>query len=165
MTNITLFDAAQSVRESVNQIDPETGELVESYTESRELFQNKAIACVAYAKEEAATLASAKAMIKDMLAKVEARELRLERFEAYLAECMKATGILEVKHELGLFGAKLYLERDEAVEIDADAEFPPELCNDPKPPTPSKTKIKAAIKAGEAVAGARIVRKDRLSIT
>lgn len=165
MTNITLFDAAQAVREAVNQIDPETGELVESYTDSRELFQNKAVACVAYAKEEAATLASAKAMIKDMLAKVEAREKRLERFEAYLADCMKATGITEVKHELGLFGAKLYLERDEAVEIDADAEFPAELCNDPKPPTPSRTKIKAAIKRGEAIAGARIVRKDRLSIS
>ena len=27
MTNITLFDAAQAVREAVNQIDPETGEL------------------------------------------------------------------------------------------------------------------------------------------
>ena len=49
MTNITLFDAAQAVREAVNQIDPETGELLESYTESRELFQQKAVACVAYA--------------------------------------------------------------------------------------------------------------------
>ena len=165
MTSITLFDSAQAVREAVNQTDPETGELMESYTESRELFQQKAVACVAYAKEEAATLASAKAMLKDMLAKVEAKEKRLERFEAYLADCMKATGITEVKHELGLFGAKLYLERDESVEIDADAEFPPELCNDPKPPTPSKTKIKAAIKRGEAIAGARIVRKDRLSIS
>ena len=163
--SITLFDAAQAVRESVNQMDPETGELLESYTESRELFQNKAVACVAYAKEEAATLASAKSMIKDMLAKIEAREKRLERFEAYLADYMKATGITEVKHELGLFAAKLYVERDESVEIDADSEFPASLCNDPKPPTPSKTKIKAAIKAGEAVAGARIVRKDRLSIT
>lgn len=165
MTSITLFDAAQAVRESVNKVDPETGEIVESYAESRELFQNKAVACVAYAKEEAATLASAKAMIKDMQAKAEAREKRLERFEAYLADCMKATGIHEVKHELGLFAAKLYPDRDESVEIDADAEFPPELCNDPKPPTPSRTKIKAAIKAGEAVAGARIVRKDRLTIT
>lgn len=165
MNAISLFDLAQQVRESVNQIDLETGELLESYTESRELFQNKAIACVAYAKEEAATLASAKAMLKDMAAKVEAREKRLERFEAYLADCMKATGITEVKHDLGLFGAKLYLERDESVELEPDAEFPASLCNDPKPPTPSKTKIKAAIKAGEAVAGARIVRKDRLTIT
>lgn len=103
-------------------------------------------------------------MLKDMAAKVDAREKRLERFEAYLADCMKATGILEVKHDLGLFAAKLYLERDESVELEPDAEFPAALCNDPKPPTPSKTKIKAAIKAGEAVAGARIVRKDRLTI-
>lgn len=165
MNHVTLFDAAQAVRESVNQIDEETGELLESYTESRELFQNKAIACVAYAKEEAATVASAKAMVKDMLAKIDAREKRLDRFEAYLADCMKATGITEVKHELGLFAAKLYLDRDESVEIDADAEFPASLCNEPKPPTPSKTLIKAAIKKGEAVAGARIVRKDRLTIT
>ena len=56
------------------------------------------------------------------------------------------------------------MERDESVELEPDAEFPAALCNDPKPPTPSKTKIKAAIKAGEAVAGARIVRKDRLTI-
>lgn len=165
MSNVTLFEAAQAVRESVNQIDMETGEIVESYTESRELFQNKATACVAYAKEEAATIASARAMMKAMDAKIESREKRLERFEAYLADCMKATGITEVKHDLGLFAAKLYIERDESVEIEPDAEFPAALCNDPKPPTPSKTKIKAAIKAGEAVAGARIVRKDRLSIT
>ena len=165
MNHITLFDAAQAVREAINQIDPDTGEIVETYTESRELFQSKAIACVAYAKEEAATLASAKGMVEDMLAKIEAREKRLERFEAYLSDCMKATGITEVKHELGLFAAKLYLERDESVELEPDAVFPAALCTDPKPPAPSKTKIKAAIKAGEAVAGACIVRKDRLTIT
>ena len=164
MTNITLFDAAQAVREAINQIDEETGELLESYTESRELFQHKAVACVAYAKEEGTTLESAKAMVKDMLAKIEAREKRLDRFKAYIADCMKSTGITEVKHDLGLFGAKLYLERDESVELDDGAEFPPSLCNDPKPPAPSKTKIKNAIKAGEAVAGARLVRKDRLTI-
>lgn len=165
MTSLTLFDLAQQVRESVSKVDPDTGEIIESYAESRELFQSKAVACVAYAKEEASTLESAKAMVKDMLAKIEAREKRLERFKAYIADCMKATGTLEVKHELGLFGAKLYEGRDESVELDEGATFPPELCNDPKPPTPSKTKIKAAIKAGEAVAGARIVRKDRLTIS
>lgn len=165
MQNVTLFDLADQVRSCVSQVDETTGEIIESYTESRELFQNKAVACVAYAKEESVTLASAKEMLKDMLAKVTAREKRLERFEAYLAGCMKATGTTEVKHDLGLFSAKLHLERDESVELDPDAVFPASLCNEPKPPTPSKTLIKAAIKAGEAVAGARIVRKDRLTIT
>jgi len=38
------------------------------------------------------------------------------------------------------------------------------LCNEPRPPAPSKTKIRAAIEAGEPISGARIVRKDRLTI-
>ena len=164
MANITLFDAAQQVREALNQVDPDTGELLEFDTQSRALFEQKAIGCVAYSKEEDATIAAAKAMVKDMMAKIESREKRLDRFKSYIADCMKTTGILEIKHETGLFGAKLHLARDESVELEEGANFPPELCADPKPPAPSKTKIKAAIKAGEAVAGARIVRKDRLVI-
>ena len=104
-------------------------------------------------------------MLKTMAEKIDAEEARLDRFKTYLADCMKATGTTEVKHELGLFSAKLHIGRDESIEIDEGATFPPELCNAPKPPAPSKTAIKAAIKAGEAVAGARIVRKDRLTIT
>ena len=165
MANITLFDAAQQVREAINQVDPDTGELLDFDNQSRALFEQKAIGCVAYAKEEAGTIAAAKAMLKEMAEKIASREKRLERFEAYIADCMKATGITEVKHETGLWGAKLYLDRDESVELEEGATFPPELCNDPKPPAPSRTKIKAAIKAGQPVAGARIVRKDRLAIT
>ena len=163
--NITLFDAAQQVREALNQVDPDTGEMLDTYTSSRALFEQKAVACVAYAREEEATLESAKAMLRDMADKLEARKKRLDRFKGYMADCMKATGFTEVKHDLGLFSAKLHLGRDESIELDEGAAFPPELCNDPKPPTPSKTKIKAAIKAGQPVAGARLVRKDRLSIS
>ena len=165
MSHLTLFDAAQQVREALHQVDPDTGELSESYTESRALFEQKAVACVAYAKEQAASIASARAMLKTMAEKIDAEEARLDRFKTYLADCMKATGTTEVKHELGLFSAKLHIGRDESIEIDEGATFPPELCNAPKPPAPSKTAIKAAIKAGEAVAGARIVRKDRLTIS
>lgn len=162
--NITLFDAAQQVRDSLGKIDPDTGELVETYAESRDLFEQKAVACVAYAKDEAANIEAAEAMLKQMQAKVRTRKERLERFKVYMAECMKASGITEVKHETGLFSAKLYLDRDESIVIEDGAVFPPELCTDPRPPEPSKTKIKAAIKAGEPVAGANIVRKDRLTI-
>lgn len=162
--NITLFDAAQQVREALNQIDPDTGELLDFDNQSRALFEQKAIGCVAYAKEEAGTIAAAKAMLKEMADKIASREKRLERFEAYMADCMKATGITEVKHETGLWGAKLYLDRDESVELEEGATFPPELCNDPKPPSPSKTKIRMAILSGQPVVGAKIVRKDRLVI-
>ncbi len=163
--HITLFDAAQQVRDSLGKIDPETGELIETYAESRALFEQKAVACVAYAKDEAAGIEAAKAMIKAMQDKIKAREARLDRFKAYMAECMKATGITEVKHETGLFSAKLHLDRDESIVIDEGATFPAALCNPPKPPEPSKSLIKAAIKAGEPVAGAHLVRKDRLTIS
>lgn len=165
MTKISLFDAAQQVRDAISQIDPDTGELVDAYADSRELFQSKAIACVAYAKDEAAMIEAAEAMLKQMGEKVRGRKERLERFKRYMADCMKATGILEVKHDLGLFGAKLCIDRDESVELEDGFIFPASLCTKPKPPAPDKTAIKAAIKAGEAVAGASIIRRDRLSIT
>lgn len=164
MANISLFDLAQQVRDDTSKVDPETGEVSESYAESRELFQTKAIACVAYVKDETVTIEAAEAAIKQMADKVKARKERLERFKRYMADCMKATGIHEVKHELGLFGAKLQIDRDESVELEADAVFPSSLCNEPKPPTPNKKAIKEAIKAGHPIKGASIIRKDRLHI-
>ena len=77
------------------------------------------------------------------------------------------TGTSEIKAQDGTFSAKLYLDRDESVEIDVGAEFAPELCNPPKPPpplTPSKKLIKEAIERGEPIKGARIVKHDRLTI-
>ena len=82
----------------------------------------------------------------------------------YLAENMKTAGIHEIKASDASFVVKLYPERDESVVIEDGAVFPASLCNDPKPPTPSRTKIKNAILAGEPIQGAYIVRKDRLTI-
>lgn len=162
---ITLFEAAQSVREQLDQVDPETGELAEDCIASLDLFRAKATACVAYAIEEGLAIESAAEFVKALAAKIEARKKRHGLFIEYISGSMKATGVHEIKHEHGLFKAKLHLGRDESVVLDDGAAFQPELCNDPKPPTPSKTKIKAAIKAGEAVAGAVLVRSDRLTIS
>ena len=161
--NITLFDAAQAVRQALDTVDPETGEYTDGYSASRELFERKGSACVAYALEEAGAIEAADKMVKAMAAKVAARAARLERFKAYMADCMRAAQIEKVSLD-GLATATLYKDRDESVEIEEGAQFAASLCNDPKPPAPSKTKIKAAILAGEAVMGAKIVRKDRLTI-
>lgn len=161
--NITLFDAAQSVRDALSQVDPETGELTNAYEASRELFEQKGAACVAYAVEEAAAIEAAGKLIAAMSDKLEVRARRLARFKEYLADNMKAAGVEKLSVD-GLVTATLYRDRDESVEIDADAVFTADLCNDPKPPAPSKAKIKAAILAGQPIAGARIVRKDRLTI-
>lgn len=161
--SITLIQAAQDVRALLNCVDPETGEIVDTYSASTALFEQKAVGCVAYIKEKEAEISVAQKRMKEMDANLEKEERRLERFKEYVLECMKTSGINEVRGDAGLFGAKLYLNRDESVKLEDGAEFPPELCNAPKPPTPSKTKIEKAINAGQAVPGARIVRKDRLT--
>ena len=160
---ITLFDAAQAVRMELAAVDTDTGELSEGYAASRELFERKGAACVAYAIDEAAHIEAAEGMLKAMAATVVARKARLDKFRCYVAECMKATGISKLSAD-GLVTATFYPERDESVELDDGAVFDAALCMDPKPPAPSKAKIKAAILAGQPIAGARIVRKDRLTI-
>lgn len=160
----TLFDAAQSVREAVVKVDPETGEIVEAYAASRELFDQKASSCVAYYLDESAQIEAARSMLKAMQAQLEARQSRLERFHRYIADCMRAAGARKIEAD-GLASATLYPERDVSVEIAADAVIPIELCADPKPPAPSKSKLRAAIEAGQPLPdGVRLVRRDRLTI-
>lgn len=162
MSTITLFDRAAEIRAIINNPDPETGEISEGYADSLALFSEKGIACIAYYQDEAAAIKAKKELLKAAADQIKAAENRLERFKRYLAESMAVAGVDYI--DAGLLKAKLLHERDESIELDEGAEFPPELCNVPKPPEPSKTKIKAAILAGEAVAGARIVRRDRLEI-
>ena len=164
MTAITLFDAAQQVRQHLGEIDPDTGELSDAFTQSLDLFEQKGAACVAYDIDEAAHIRAMEEALARAADHVKARKARHERFRAYMADCMKATGTSKLTSPDGLFTATLYPDRDVSIELDEGAVFPPELCNEPKPPAPSKTKIKAAIERGEPIAGARLVRRDRLTI-
>lgn len=144
--------------------DPETGEALPVFEELRGQLMQKATNVAAYVLTCEADAAQAKAAVDRIKALQAAYERRAEHLRTYLAENMKASGITEIKADDRSFVVKLYPERDESVEIEDGATFPPELCAEPKPPAPSKTKIKAAILAGEPVAGARIVRRDRLTI-
>lgn len=164
MSKLTLFDLARSIRDSIGEIDPDTGEFSDAYAESRELFKDKAIACVAYYKDETVNIAAAEAMVKQMQDKVRQKKERLDRFKTYMADCMRHTGISEIKHDSGLFGAKLYVGRDESLVIEEGAKFDDSLMNQPKPAEPNKAAIKQAIQDGQPIKGASIVKKDRLTI-
>lgn len=161
---VTLFAAAQDVREALAAVDEITGELNDAYAGSLALFEKKGVACVAYAVEEAAAVAAMEVAVQQIVGKLKARQQRLQQFREYIAACMGMTGTDRIEDEHGLFRAVLHRCRDVAVEIDDGAQFPAELCNAPKPPEPSKRLIRLAIEAGEPIAGARLVRRDRLSI-
>ena len=161
----SLYQLANDFREQLDSLfDPETGEALPAFEEFRVMLGNKANQVAAYILNCESDADQAKNAIKRIKALQEASQRKADRLRQYLAENMKTAGINEIKAADGSFVVKLYVDRDESVQIDDGATFPVALCNDPKPPEPSKTKIKNAILAGEPVAGAWIVRKDRLTI-
>jgi hypothetical protein len=161
--NITLYKAQEAARLESHVNDD--GEIdIEAFESSQIVLADKQRAYVAVIKNRAAGLGMLDAAIKDLQAQKERLETQQERLKDALKTSMTLSGITEISAIDGTFKAKLLIGRDTSVELDADAVFPPSLCNEPKPPSPSKTKIKAAIESGEAILGARIVTKDRLEI-
>lgn len=162
--NVTLYHAAELAKLE-NFVDTETGEIdIAGFDSAQITLQEKSRAVVAYIKNEQALIEMMKNAEKDLAAKRKAREAHNENLKDYLYRTMRQTETTEISAADGTFKAKLYLERDESVAIDEGATFPPELCNPPRPPEPSKTLIKEAILRGEPIKGAHIIKKDRLEI-
>jgi hypothetical protein len=166
MTTVSLYHAAQDIQQKIAlSVDPETGEIDTDKLDMIECtFKERAVATIAVYKGKGHTIDTLKSYLTEIQAQIKREQANQERLKDYLQACMSITGTAKISSDDGLLSAILLTDRDESVEIDEGASFPPALCNDPKPPEPSKSKIKAAIFAGEPVAGARIVRKDRLQI-
>lgn len=165
MTNVSLYRAAHDVQQRISLCVDEDGILDTDRLDMIEAkFHERAVAVVAVYKGKGHTIETLKSYLVEIQDKIKREETNQARLKDYLQACMLITGTDSIKSDDGLLTATLYRDRDESVEIDEGTVFPSALCNDPKPPAPSKTKIKAAILAGEAVAGARIVRRDRLTI-
>lgn len=169
MNNITLYQAMTDMQNRIMACTDEDGVLdMDRVGGIEATFHDKAIAYVAVTKtighKKAALKAQRDAVIAEYDAQIAKDDFNENRLKESLYAAMKATGTTSIKSDDGLLSAVLYIERDESVELDEGATFPPELCADPKPPAPSKQKIRQAILSGQPIAGARIVRKDRLTI-
>jgi len=163
---ISLYHAAQDVQHQIALcVDPETGELDTDKMDAIACtFKDRAVAVVAVYKGKGHTIDTLKSYLAEIQDQIKREQRNQERLKDYLQACMIMTSTEKIKSDDGLLTATLYRDRDESVEIDEGVTFPAALCADPKPPEPSKTKIKMAILAGEPVAGARIVKRDRLAI-
>ena len=163
--NISLYKASQDVQNKIALCVDEDGVIDTDKLDAIECtFKERAVATVAVYKGKGHTLETLKSYLVEIQDRIKREEKNQERLKDYLHACMLLTGTEKVTSDDGLLTVTLQRDRDESVEIDEGVEFPLSLCADPKPPAPSKAKIKAAILAGEAVQGARIVRKDRLQI-
>lgn len=163
---ITLYKAAETVRHILEQIDPETGEVPEEFEQARALVASKAQAVAAFILSNEAEADMVETHAKELLARVKTARKRSEWLKQYIQSHMVACGITEIKSEDGTFKASLAVGRDESVEVFDSAMLPNDYWTDPKPPEPApdKTLIKKAIKDGFEVPGARLVKKDRLTI-
>ena len=162
---ITLYKAAAEVQNAIALCTDEDGVIDTDKLDGIECtFKERAVAVVAVYKGKGHAIDMLKSYLAEIVDKIKREEKNQERLKDYLQAAMSITGVTSIKSDDGLLTATLAVGRDESVEIDEGATFPPELCNKPKEPEPSKSLILAAILAGEPVAGARIVRKDRLQI-
>lgn len=166
MTAITLYQASEDLQALLDQVDPDTGELPDGLSQAREVVARKAQSVAAYILNTEAHIGLVKARAKALADAAKCEEKRLAWLRQYLADNMAASGILRIQSEDGTFAAKLERERDASVEIFDECQLPTDYLREiPAKQEPDKTLIAQAIKDGHEVPGARIVRKDRLSIS
>lgn len=162
--DITLFTAAEDLRDVLSQVDPETGLLPEGFESALGLVKRKGAAVGAWIAQVEAECDMVERHARQLQDRVRVARKRADWMRRYLCEGMRASGITEIAIDGGVAKIKRYPERDKSVDIWDERQVPAEYLADPVPPAISKTKIRAALDAGIDVPGARIVAKDRLSI-
>lgn len=162
--DITLYTAAAQVRELLEQVDSETGELPEGLGQARALVATKSQAVAAFILENEAQANLVEQHAKTLMARVKAARKRSEWLRDYLRSHMDGCGVLSIKSDDGTFCVKLERERDESVEVFDDKQLPRDYLRETVKVEPDKTLIRKAMKDGFTVPGAKLVRKDRLTI-
>lgn len=163
--NITLHAATEQVRELLDQVDPETGELPAELDQARAIVAQKSAAVAAYILETTRQAGYLAEYAKEISARAKTAERRAEWLRTYLADHMAASGIHEIKDDRGLFAARLEIGRDSAVDVFDAAQLPTDYLREiPAKHEPDKALIKKALSDGHDVPGARIVKRDRMTI-
>lgn len=128
-------------------------------------FEQKALAVAAVIRNLQADAEAVKAFAKRKLEQANALHDRADKLREYLAHHMRETKILGVVDKAQGLQVRLQVARDKAVELDDNAlELLPLRFLTPARPTISKRLISEALEAGETVPGARLVKRDRLTI-
>jgi len=161
---VTLYQAAETVRHLLEQIDSDTGELPEGFEQSRSIVANKAQAVAAFilANEAEADLVETHA--KALIDKAKKARKRSEWLRQYLSEHMNACGITEIKSDDGTFKAQLFIDRGVSVEAFNISQIPMEYMVEKISWSPDKNLIKKNILNGVDVPGAKLVSKNCLTI-
>jgi hypothetical protein len=161
--NITLYKALELARLE-SHIDEETGEIdIAGFENSQIALADKQRAYVAVIKNRTIGLKMLDDAIADLMAKKKAAITQQAYLKDALMQSMVISNITKIEAIDGTFSASIGKGR-ESVLIEDGAIFDDSLCLPAKAREPSKELIKAAIEAGQPVAGARIITKQSLKI-
>ena len=147
-----IADLQNKIEESV---DLETGEIDEelllALTTAGDEFNGKAVALRNWTCDLDSDVEGISAEIKRLTAIKKAKENLSKRIKKSVVEAMRAVGLDKIETPTMKIS---YTETEETI-IDDEAMIPAEYMIAQKP-KPDKTAIKAAIKRGEAIGGARL---------
>lgn len=145
-------------------IDQETGEIdIEGFNAAKAELHEKMRAVVAYIKNQQIIVDNLSNTIKDLQAKKEVKINKIDSLKDYLKSIMIQNQTKKIEATDGSFYASLS-GISKSVIIEDDAVIPTEYLNDPKPPEPSKTKLKAALESGMAIDGVYLKETQKILI-
>lgn len=169
MTALSLYTLSNEVERLLSgddAYDAETGELSPALLEALEATKDKGANVAAYILNMGAQLDAMAEHMRRIKDRHDALATRQEKLREYLQANMKRTGITEIAANDGTFRVKLQIERDASVEVFEEGLLPPDFLREvPAKYAPDKKLIGAALKDGHDVPGARIVKRDRLTIS
>lgn len=162
----TLYEIAADYRRITDLMmdsDADEQTIVDTLEGERWPLEVKATNYAMVIRNIGATAEAIKAAEQRMAERRKSLERRADWLKAQLKAAMEYTGIQKI--ESPEFVIRLQAN-PESVELDEPALLPAEYWRQPEPPPPEpdKTAIKAALKDGEDVPGARLVRGTRLRI-
>lgn len=145
-------------------VDEETGELdidiSKAVEKAQGTFEEKAIAVATVFRNLGAYSGDIDAEIKRLQALKKRVDREQERVKDYLAQACEMTGTKQIN---GIY-ANISFRKSEQTIIDDESALPKEYVIEKVTYSPDKTKIKAAIKAGQEVQGAHIEIKQNIQI-
>ena len=163
--NVTLYEMSMDIREALDELEAsvnEDGELVidegrwEAMTARLDglklTFEQKATAVAGYCEELLATASAVKEAKDKMAKRQKAIENKAKRLKQYLLDQMDAAGIRKIE------GPQLRITLGKvapAVEVLDEAQIPARWWK-PQPPVLDKAGLRAALKAGEDIPGAKL---------
>lgn len=161
---MTLYELKQDYLAALDGItvDEETGEAIfpAGFSELCESLDDKIESVALYRKTVAAEADAIRAEIKALKERRDAKDRKVEALDRYISGTMQNIG----KNSFETARVALSFRSSEKVEATDEALIPAAYWRETVEREIDKAKIKAAIKAGETVPGAEIVRRQNLQI-